>query len=237
MRRSRKRIGAYREFMTDQRKSPGFSVDADLIIDTVPDGLMVLDHGCRIMRWNRAMEGLSGYPSEEIQGKTCTLLDFCHPQTGERLNVERQCLLSGGKGDSSPREVECNLLHKSGERVPALIEGETGTGKELVDEAIHEESGRRAGPLVRVNCSAFSENLLESELFGHVRGAFTGAVRDKAGRIEAAEGGTLFMDEIGDVRPMIQLKLVRLLQEHEYERPAAPALRAGCEGSGWCGSS
>lgn len=277
--------------MTDQRKGPGFSVDADLIIDTVPDGLMVLDQGCRIMRWNRAMEVLSGYLSEEIQGKTCTLLDFCHPRTGERLNVERQCLLSGGKGDSSPREMECNLLHKSGERVPVrkvtrvirdseggavglldvltdlrplrnlemqinelrrppgieapgrltgrsrpmrevyerirmaadsdvtvLIEGETGTGKELVAEAIHQESRRREKPLVKVNCSALAENLLESELFGHVRGAFTGAVNDKTGRIEAAEGGTLFLDEIGDLSPMIQLKLLRLLQEHEYEK-------------------
>ena len=99
-----------------------------------------------------------------------------------------------------------------------LVLGETGTGKELVAEAIHEFSGRRGGPHVKVNCSALSENLLESELFGHVKGSFTGAVRDKPGRFELADGGTIFLDEIGDVSPLIQLKLLRVLQEHEFER-------------------
>jgi transcriptional regulator with GAF, ATPase, and Fis domain len=99
-----------------------------------------------------------------------------------------------------------------------LVEGETGTGKELVADAVHTLSKRHGGRLVKVNCSALSENLLESELFGHVKGAFTGAVKDKPGRIELAEGGTLFLDEIGDISPLIQLKLLRVLQEHEYER-------------------
>lgn len=102
--------------------------------------------------------------------------------------------------------------------VTVLIEGDTGTGKELVAEAVHSMSARADVPLVKVHCSALSENLLESELFRHVKGSFTGAVKDKAGRIEMAEGGTLFLDEIGDVSPLIQLKLLRVLQEHEYER-------------------
>jgi transcriptional regulator with PAS, ATPase and Fis domain len=109
--------------------------------------------------------------------------------------------------------------------VTVLIEGETGTGKELVVEAIHSLSSRRNKPLVKVNCSALSENLLESELFGHVKGSFTGAVKDKAGRIEMAEGGTLFLDEIGDISPLIQLKLLRVLQEHEYERVGDSGVR------------
>ncbi len=99
-----------------------------------------------------------------------------------------------------------------------LITGESGTGKEMVVDALHYSSSTITGPLVKVNCSALAENLLESELFGHVRGAFTGAVKDKVGRFEAAEGGTIFLDEIGDIAPSIQLKLLRILERKEYER-------------------
>lgn len=99
-----------------------------------------------------------------------------------------------------------------------LITGESGTGKELVAEALHYCGSRDNKPLVKVNCSALSDNLLESELFGHVKGAFTGAIKDKQGRFELADGGTIFLDEIGDISPLMQLRLLRVLQEKEFER-------------------
>ena len=102
--------------------------------------------------------------------------------------------------------------------VAVLIQGESGTGKELVTSAVHAASDRREKHLVTVNCSALPESLLESELFGHIKGAFTGAIRDRIGRFEEADGGTIFLDEISEISPLIQIKLLRVLQQKEIER-------------------
>ncbi len=99
-----------------------------------------------------------------------------------------------------------------------LLLGETGTGKELIAKAVHRLSPRGSGPFIRVNCGALAENLLESELFGHVRGAFTGAIDNRTGRFEAAHTGTVFLDEINSTTAKLQVKLLRVLQEHEFER-------------------
>jgi Nif-specific regulatory protein len=108
-----------------------------------------------------------------------------------------------------------------------LITGESGTGKEVVAHLVHCGSARAAGPFVAINCAALPEQLLESELFGHERGAFTGAVAARAGRIEQAAGGTLFLDEIGEMHPLVQAKLLRVLQEREVQRlGGARAIRA-----------
>jgi sigma-54 dependent transcriptional regulator, acetoin dehydrogenase operon transcriptional activator AcoR len=99
-----------------------------------------------------------------------------------------------------------------------LIQGESGTGKELIASAIHAHSDRKEQPFIKVNSSAFPEGLLESELFGHTRGAFTGAYQEKKGKFEVADGGTIFLDEIGEMSPMLQVKLLRILQDGEFQR-------------------
>jgi len=116
------------------------------------------------------------------------------------------------------QEVFKTVAQVAPSRATVLITGESGTGKELVAAAIHHRSPRREGPFVRLHCAALAETLLESELFGHERGAFTGADRRREGRFEQANGGTLFLDEIGDITPSTQVKLLRVLQERQFER-------------------
>lgn len=145
-------------------------------------------------------------------------------EQNEYLREEVKSVFSGYEivGSSEPMKRIYTLLNKvspSGSTV--LIQGESGTGKELVARYIHYHSSRSRGPFIKVNCAALAEGILESELFGHEKGAFTGSIRQKKGRFELAHHGTIFLDEIGDLAPNVQVKLLRVLQEGEMERVGA----------------
>ena len=122
-------------------------------------------------------------------------------------------------GESQPMREVCQVIRLVGaRRATVLITGETGAGKELAARALHMAGPRRNGPFIAVNCAAIPENLLEDELFGHVRGAFTGAIQSRIGRFEQAHGGVIFLDEIGELPLELQAKLLRVLQEREFQR-------------------
>jgi PAS domain S-box-containing protein len=259
------------------------------IIDTLQDGLMVLDPVGNILAVNPAAERLTGYSSDELIGNNCRTLnctgcdiysrgagkEWCSlfvsgevrakkclisdknrravhviknasvlkdsegrllgavetfkdiseivHQKQEIDSLRKSCRLEEGHhgllGDSPPMQYLFELMDNVAQTdAPVLIHGPSGTGKELVARAIHEESPRNLKPFIKVNCAALNENLLESELFGHEKGAYTGADRMRIGRFEAAHEGTIFLDEIGDIPLSTQVKLLRVLEEKEIER-------------------
>ena len=176
--------------------------------------------------------GRTGKPHQTVTLNTYPLIDSAGRFTGAVLVVSDETRLVDLEKDLGERRQLHNIIGKSdkmrelfrlieslaGIDSTVLISGESGTGKELAAEALHYTGIRSNKPLVKVNCAAIPEYLLESELFGHVKGAFTGAVRDRVGRFELANGGTVFLDEIGDVPPETQLRLLRVIQEKEFER-------------------
>ncbi|RLC27063.1 MAG: sigma-54-dependent Fis family transcriptional regulator [Deltaproteobacteria bacterium] len=261
----------------------------ETVIDTIHEGLMIVDTSGTIISVNRGLSAMTGFSPEELVGEPCSALgcDIC--QMARDCEHAQWCVLFG-TGNLEFRR--CTLARKNGERVhvlknaallrdedgkvvgavetmtdiseiieknhqidafkrelrgedgfhgilgisermhqvfdlvenaahsdaPVIIFGESGTGKELVAQAIHDAGARKRSPYVKVNCAALNESLLESELFGHVKGAFTGAYRSRQGRFEAARGGDIFLDEIGDLPPSIQVKLLRVLEENVIER-------------------
>ena len=259
------------------------------VVDTLQDGLMVVDAVGTIVAMNPAAEKLTGYSAEELIGRNCGVLNctgcqvlgqkkgqpFCSLFATSAVR-EKQCLITNKaqravhvmknatvlKDDDDKiigavemftdqselvhKQMEVDSLRKTChleegfhgmigrsnaiQRVfdlvesvaptaaPVMILGKSGTGKELVARAIHEVSPRNKEPFIKVNCAALNESLLESELFGHEKGSFTGAERLRIGRFEAAHGGTIFLDEIGDIPLSTQVKLLRVLEEREIER-------------------
>lgn len=261
----------------------------EAVVETMQDGLLVVDTRGQILSVNPAFLNMTGYSSGDLVGRPCTVLNctgctilgagaggpFCtlfmkgsvrnrrcqitrrdgsilhvaksatvlHDQNGkttgavetlsditELLKQEeaiaslRLSLLEDGGscrmvGNSEPMRRMLKLVENVARSdAPVLIQGESGVGKELVAWAIHDLGRRSGGNFVKVSCASLNENLLESELFGHVKGAFTGAIRDRIGRFEAASGGSIFLDEIGDISAPIQVKLLRVLETREIER-------------------
>ncbi len=259
------------------------------IVDTMSDGLMIIGTDGTVISVNRAFERLTGYPAEEVVGRSCTVLQCdgcenkinrsesawcalfencqdvcCHcrlrTKDGRLVAVVKNATLlmdddgrplgavetltdmsevdrlgsevdrlarqldetgdfHGIVGRSAPMQRVFDVIQRAaGSAAPVIITGESGTGKELVANAIHHIGPRRDCPFVQLNCAALNAALLESELFGHIRGAFTGAYRHRTGRFEAAHGGDIFLDEIGDVPFAIQVKLLQVLESGRFER-------------------
>jgi PAS domain S-box-containing protein len=185
-------------------------------------GIRKKDGGLLPVLKNAALlEDEKGRPSGAVETFTdlteIDALDRKVHQLSRQLEAEGG--LKGIIGKSSRMQQVFDIVHKAAQSdAPVIICGESGTGKELVARAIHEMGPRKNGPFVMFNCAALNESLLESELFGHIKGAFTGAYRHRLGRFEAAHGGDIFLDEIGDVPLSIQVKLLRVLESKAFER-------------------
>ncbi len=197
-----------------------------LYIQDTPIGILTLDHqSCNMFSSEvvSSISTLSGLLSVNLAQYHTNKLLF---EQNQHLINERNNLLSDvtttlkGVIGHSPRwlEVVDNMKLVAGSNMPVLLEGETGTGKEVAARAIHQLSLRAKGPFIAINCSTLTDTLTESELFGHEKGAFTGAVQKKPGRFELANSGTLFLDEIGELPLHLQPKLLRVIQEGEFER-------------------
>ena len=177
---------------------------------------------CRSAQGKQQVVSVTASPllgvKDRVTGAVMVVRDETRLLSLERRLQERQKIDSIVGRSESIEKVRAMIRDLADVQTTVLISGESGTGKELVVNALHYCGDRRQGPLVKVNCAALSENLLESELFGHVAGAFTGAVKDKIGRFQRADGGTIFLDEIGEISQRMQLRLLRVIENMEFER-------------------
>ncbi|MFT5051418.1 MAG: two-component system response regulator HydG [Chlamydiales bacterium] len=213
--------------MLDGPNCKGFSGLADLLSAPTPDSFGMDNQECRVYsRDSRELHLLGSVrllrdDAGKVYGAVGSFTDLTEilKLNAPALSAPSGQGLVGLIGQSAAMiEVFRRVQLAADSDVTTLITGDSGTGKELAARAIHALSRRNKKPFVAINCAAIPESLLESELFGHVKGAFTGAVRDRAGVFESANGGTLFLDEIGDVSPLLQTKLLRVLQEREIQR-------------------
>lgn len=197
----------------------GAEVIGTLSADRLFESSISLEEDVRLLSIIASMVAQAVRLRQEIQEEREILIqENLRLQSELKERFEPSNIIGKSKG---MREVYDLIAQVSKSNATVMIRGESGTGKELVANAIHYNSLRANKPFVRVNCAALPETILESELFGHEKGAFTGATHERKGRFEMAQGGTIFLDEVGDLPPMVQIRLLRVLQEREFERVGA----------------
>ncbi|MCA9594288.1 MAG: sigma-54-dependent Fis family transcriptional regulator [Myxococcales bacterium] len=192
------------------------AVTADLpvlvLVDAIADGVAAVRAGAQ----DFLRKPLDREEVLYVVGKALELSELSEDEPPRSMVMPPELKMVGRS--AALKELLETLQRAAAGVATVLVRGESGSGKELVARLVHQQSPRRTGPFVKVHCAALPDNLLESELFGYEKGAFTGATSRKPGRVELAEGGTLFLDEIGDITPATQVKLLRLLQDRQYER-------------------
>ena len=197
----------------------GAEVIGTLSADRLFESSISLEEDVRLLSIIASMVAQAVRLRQEIQEEREILIqENLRLQSELKERFEPSNIIGKSKG---MKEVYDLIAQVSKSNATVMIRGESGTGKELVANAIHYNSLRANKPFVRVNCAALPETILESELFGHEKGAFTGATHERKGRFEMAQGGTIFLDEVGDLPPMVQIRLLRVLQEREFERVGA----------------